>query len=518
MKKLSAFTALICVTASLHAQLQYDWHHSNLDTASSWIQWIDYGDQDEIYTVCSASVPTDMDYSLATVINPGPNYVAVYSHTGIYLRSWSINTWIRGGCIADNGDVILYGWFSGSVDFDPSVGTYMVNGAASDTYVARYTKLGQLLWVRSFGPPVGCYPDIMSVDEAGNMITLGLSISGVTMDLDPGAGTDNCSFAQGMGSAVVRLDQGGNYQWSVAIANVLLRDASANTAGEIILTGIAADTVDFDPGPATAQYIAAYPNFWYGDFFVARYANWGAYLWHCGAGTAADAGIGYQCHLNDGGEIFVSGYFPLGTDVDPGSGVSAVTSSNQYGVARYNANGSFAWLTDDGGGFTHDNATGNTYMFTQNGLDCISPAGTSMWSVPLTFTGFIALSQNDKLCIAGQLFGSHDFDPSAGTMMVSGNGNQFKVSFDYLLASVEDPAEPLVSVYPNPASEYLILTGAATDRATKCVIVNSIGQEVLVAEINPGENRVDISSLPAGVYHLLRMSDSGTASFVVQRE
>ncbi|HYD22630.1 MAG TPA: T9SS type A sorting domain-containing protein [Flavipsychrobacter sp.] len=65
-----------------------------------------------------------------------------------------------------------------------------------------------------------------------------------------------------------------------------------------------------------------------------------------------------------------------------------------------------------------------------------------------------------------------------------------------------------LSIYPNPANN--ILTVSQEKRIFYSVnIINSVGQQVLSSLLNEKETRLDISTLPAGVYYLQLNGDKG---------
>ncbi|NRB50551.1 MAG: T9SS type A sorting domain-containing protein [Saprospiraceae bacterium] len=62
-----------------------------------------------------------------------------------------------------------------------------------------------------------------------------------------------------------------------------------------------------------------------------------------------------------------------------------------------------------------------------------------------------------------------------------------------------------VNVYPNPATEYVMIQGLAADAAPQIMLINMQGQNIKVVSTDQGQNtRVDIpTNLPAGTYGLV---------------
>jgi hypothetical protein len=76
-----------------------------------------------------------------------------------------------------DGSVLLTGWFTGSLDFDPGSGTTSLSSlgqaGATDAFAARYSSAGGFVWVSRFG-------EVTSVADRSN--------SGTALALDPSGG------------------------------------------------------------------------------------------------------------------------------------------------------------------------------------------------------------------------------------------------------------------------------------------------------------------------------------------
>jgi hypothetical protein len=72
------------------------------------------------------------------------------------------------------GSVYIAGSFGGTLDFDPGPGTYTLSSAgASDMFVAKFSKEGDLLWARRFGGLRGDGAGDVAVDQDGNAYVTG---------------------------------------------------------------------------------------------------------------------------------------------------------------------------------------------------------------------------------------------------------------------------------------------------------------------------------------------------------
>lgn len=544
MKKLYTITTALLLTAGtqLNAQVNYDWHFATGDTTAgvynNVITCIETGDSNYVYVAALTAGNPDVDPGAGTeiisnTVNPNDAYVAVYTPAGTYVRSWRLTTSagnnnsssIEDMCIASNGDVIVCGLFQGTTDFDPSAATNSAYSVGTGGYIARYTKLGQLLWVKTYVTPVlSTYVAPFCVSEMNGEVTVGgmYSVqSNSSVDLDPDSGLAVYNHPNGgVFGFLMRLNAtGGGYMWSRGFIGKLVQDIDVNALGEIACTGQCTGITDFDPGAGTAMYTASQNMF--GDFFVGRYANNGDYIWHHAAGNAQAEGNGYAVVFDGASNICVTGMCAGAIDLDPGPGV---VNSGSFGswLAKYNWNGPLAWAINSGEALAVD-AADNVYTTSYLGVRCFNSAGAIYWSAPvvdqqLYMGSCLAVSPNGKIHIGWQNWWQEDVDPNAGVINAwySQNGSSYIVlTLDHLTTGI--PAaeqQSAYTVYPNPASEFINIT---TDRAETFVICNAFGQEVLTQTSNSTQTRIDVSALPAGVYYLRTVSGEYVQTFAVAR-
>ena len=83
---------------------------------------------------------------------------------------------------------------SGSINFDPGPGSRILTSfghqGASDAFVARYTRAGELVWVDQFGEATASADHLnrgtaLALDPAGNLLVAGNYLG--SPDFDPGA-------------------------------------------------------------------------------------------------------------------------------------------------------------------------------------------------------------------------------------------------------------------------------------------------------------------------------------------
>ncbi|MCP4851228.1 MAG: hypothetical protein GY900_05790, partial [Actinomycetia bacterium] len=97
----------------------------------------------------------------------------------------------------------------------------------------------------------------VAVDSSGNVYTAGDFFD--TVDFDPGAGTANLTSNGQQDMFVSKLDSSGNYVWAKNFGGTGYDygySVAVDSSGNVYTTGSFRGTVDFDPGPGTANLTA----------------------------------------------------------------------------------------------------------------------------------------------------------------------------------------------------------------------------------------------------------------------
>jgi phage-related tail fiber protein len=146
-------------------------------------------------------------------------FIAKYDANGNYIWAKSMGSSGQdyGNCIIldGTGNCYLTGYFQGTVDFDPGVGTanLISNSGSNDIFFAKYDASGNYIWAKSIGSnnPDNGYG--IAVDGTGNLYITGSFSS--TADFDPGAGTANLtSNSSACDIFFAKYDASGNYIWA----------------------------------------------------------------------------------------------------------------------------------------------------------------------------------------------------------------------------------------------------------------------------------------------------------------
>jgi uncharacterized delta-60 repeat protein len=176
------------------------------------------------------------------------------------------------------GQVLVLGTFEQTVDFDPGVEQVLRTASDSrDTFLAKYRPDGQLAWVHTW--------DLDEIDAGmGDLVaapegtaTVGWSFAG-TVDADPGAGERNLVSAGLSDIGLVQLDADGQLVWAQSVGGTGLEEVRAlarDGAGNLLVGGRFAATVDFDPGPGEENWTSDGAT----DGFVWKLGVGGQHVW-----------------------------------------------------------------------------------------------------------------------------------------------------------------------------------------------------------------------------------------------
>jgi hypothetical protein len=252
------------------------------------------------------------------------------------------------------------------------------------------------------------------------------------------------------------IAQNPNFIWAKSCGSQSNDEAYSvihDASGNVIITGYFADTVDFDPSPATFT-LASVGN---DDVFIQKLNASGNLVWVKSVGGTGDD-IGNSVKVDANGDVYLTGYFEGTVDFDPGAGVSNLTSNGflDFYVLKLDATGNFVWAKQIGGvdydsglslnidlngnvivGGSFQNSVdfdpgASTYSLTSFGssdaflvkLDGLGNfvwakqfGGTDsevIWSVDIDATG--------NIYATGNFEGTADFDPSASTLNLISNG------------------------------------------------------------------------------------------------
>ena len=96
--------------------------------------------------------------------------------------------------------------------------------------------------------------------------------------------------------------------------------------------------------------------------------------------------------------------------------------------------------------------------------------------------------------------------------LTSNNSNTiyYVMEYDLILSVEENILKNKIRVYPNPFSEYIFIENSSQSEISNINVYNSLGQPVFEADgIQFGKNKIELSRLESGLYHLKLLLKNG---------
>lgn len=438
-----------------------------------WAKTIGSSFSDEAKSLCVDDLGNS--YITGTFYNtidfdPGPDIheYSPYGSGDIYLEKlnsdgefqWCVavgNTDLDVGicCHLDEfGFIYVSGYFNGTVDFDPGIGTFELTSLGSgDCFILKLDTDGNFVWVKSFGDALLDIGVEITTDESGNVYTTG-TYQG-TVDFNSGIGIFDITSVGEEDVFIQKLDADGNFIWAKSFGGSLedgVESITVDVFENIYLCGRFRGICDFDPGIGVFNYTS---NGLF-DGYVTKLNADGGFEWAIQNGSTSQETI-FSVKVDIDGNVYAAGSFMNTVDFDPSIGIFEKTSSGSRDVfiQKLDNDGGFIWTKTFGStgwdqlydmelngalfltGYFQEtvdfnpnagvfNLTfeGNTDMFIQK-LDL---DGNFIWAKAIGSSTFdegygVAVDPIGDLYIAGTYQNTVDFDPGAGEFDLTSNGD-----------------------------------------------------------------------------------------------
>jgi len=325
--------------------------------------------------------PTGYHDAFLLKLDSDGNFLWARQWGGVMQDSESPECWSSDLAVDNDGNILVIGWFTETVDFDPGPGEYsLTSDSEGSHFLSKLDRYGNFLWVRHWGDEWGSLDGMRAAaTDTDDVVLLGGFYQSV--DLDPSAGTD-WHTAVGNGDLFLsRLSSSGEYLWGVSwgsddydeIGGLAIADSDTiYVSGE--LRGIA----DLDPGPGILMtgLTGCYAG------YVSRFNGAGELewtrAWPCENQLDA-SGIVSQTS----GNVCVLGSFRKWVDLEPGPSTSVVVARGDWDcyLSLFGPDGSFI-------------------------------SGFSWGGPKRDHCGDIALAPSDDILVLGSFHGVADLNPT----------------------------------------------------------------------------------------------------------
>jgi len=482
-KIFNCIAALFFVFTDFNADAQdfnLDWAFG-IDASIARVEDMAMDDSGNVYIVGTFTGTTDF--------NPGPGifylagssehtFVAKYNNDGqfIWAHEFTSASTNRGYFIGLDSLANIYvgGHLFGTADFDTGGSIYNLTSVGqSDIYICKLNNSGNFLWAKSFGSTQIDELGDLHVTPGGKVVHTGFF--SLTVDLDPGPGTQIVSSFGGLDIYIQVLQTNGSLHWAHQIGGGEWDYGDAiviDTTGNVYVGCRYWWPVDFDPGPGDATLGGTQ----YGSC-VVKFDQAGNFIWVKDLGMFTD--VDDLC-MDSFNNLIISGTFYDTIDFDFGPALFNVIpdgSSDRY-FGKYTSDGDLIWirnfigpgtpivedmfLDSDDRIYFYGGFSGATDF--DPGIDTFLLDAAPMWDgsiIKLESNGdFInsvhignssgsvsfqcaAVDQNLNVFAGGYFYHTTDFDPGGGVFAITGTVNEdgFLLKFGPCNAPPDPPGD-----------------------------------------------------------------------------
>ncbi|HEY4526989.1 MAG TPA: hypothetical protein VJK53_04045, partial [Candidatus Paceibacterota bacterium] len=227
-----------------------------------------------------------------------------------------------------DGNVVLNGWFNGTVDLGGKVLTSL---GGRDQFLVKLSPKGDVLWAKNFGSTSEDGGNEVETDDAGNIYASAISIGAFAAD-----SSSFKNYGQ-RDSYVMKISPSGKVLWARGTSgsgNERLRAISVDSAGNVY--GGYEFSGTFKMGSA------AYTGKGGLEGAVVKWDESGNQIWSSSVGSSGDDNVRGTAP-GPGGSIYVTGTYGPNADVF-GRTLSSVTSGRDTYLAKFSAANKLEWI------------------------------------------------------------------------------------------------------------------------------------------------------------------------------
>lgn len=205
-----------------------------------------------------------------------------------------------------NGNTYSTGTMGGTIDFDPSPNTFLLNTSApnhTEIYISKLDASGNLLWAKTMGPGEG---SAIAIDDNNNIYSSGWTPSGYI-------------------PLISKHNSAGNLLWAKQLGGLNGNSIAIDNNGNVYTTGLCFGTNDFDPSSGVFNLTGGNS-----DSYISKLDSMGNFVW-AGLLTGNNQVWVNSITTDMNNNIYTSGFFNETADFDPSSSSAFNLSSPAIG-------------------------------------------------------------------------------------------------------------------------------------------------------------------------------------------
>lgn len=329
-----------------------------------------------------------------------------------------------------------------------------------------------------------------------------------------------------------------NVEWARSnggVNNDIGNSITSDSFGNVLVTGLFSDTVDFDPGNGTTILNSA----GFSDIFIQKLDADGNFIWAKSiGGPGIDSGLSISC--DSLGNSYITGKFTDTVDFDPGASTFELIASDvDVFVLKLDPFGNFVWAKRVGGSYVDSGKSivvsdselvvlgsfeasvdfdpgPNTDFHSSLGAASIfilklDLNGDFIWAKSIgdgafAFAESLVIGSSGNLFISGQFTSTLDFDPSgASQFQMTSNGGQ-----DFFVLKLDSNGEFIW------AREF----GGMGNDTAKGISVDAHGNSYItgafvdIINFDPGQSDISLTSTGYCDAYVLKLDHNGNFIWV----
>lgn len=539
--------ALFFSNLDVNAQ-DFDWA-TDLEGGRSWVMTLTINDDDDVYSAIGYIDAVDFDPGTDEAILvggvEGGTAIQKLDHSGnlLWVKSFDLSggDGIIGNGLKittmstdDSGNLYAVGSFRNSVDFDPGIGTEIVDTEFDEEriFILKLDQDGDFIWVKTIGEFGRSIAKDLVIDNNGDLGIIGDFY--LTIDFDPGPDTYELTSYYGFTDTfILKLTENGDFIWAKSIqseGNNAGNSIIADEAGHFYVGGRFFSETDFDPGVGTfLGETSDFPN-----GYLLKLNGLGEF-----SSVRTIAGDLYSevssIDIDTEGNVYATGLFS-GEEVnfDPGTEEELLTSNGEEDifVLKISETMDFLWVKQLGGegndrdplleisainsiyiGGVHTDdididpstdefiltcdtltAGDQDFFFAHLSQDGVFTNGIGYTGANYDYISALERGNDGTIYLGGAVSSTVDLDHSPESYIVIGEPwllTGFLVKLEDAFSSLPKESTSLaINLFPNPSNNNFEIQLDANYEKVEVEVINLFGKTVLM------ETFTSVSSIP----------------------